>query len=131
MNTPNTTTKKDPEEYHFINYRLTNLEKNLSEAIKKLETEQQNYNTQIMQTLQKLQEGQNQSHETISKLEQRTTELEKNLTCLDKLKDAASKNSERNKHTNHRIDVIQRILLIVGTAAITAFMTALFALLTK
>lgn len=118
-------------DYRFLDYRLNQLELKLDEGLKKIENEQKNYNMQVMETLQHLQEGQTKAYETLAQLEQRTTALEQNNECIDKLKDAASKNTERIHHSTHRIDVIQKILFVVGTAAVGGFITALFSLLTK
>lgn len=118
-------------DYRFLDYRLNQLELKLGEGLKKIEEEQKEYNLQVMETLQRLQEGQNKTYETIAQLEQRTLNLEQRITCIDTLKKAANKNTERNKHLNHRVNVIQKILFVVGTAAITGFVTALFSLLTK
>jgi len=118
-------------DYRFLDYRLNQLELKLGEGLKKIEDEQKEYNLQVIETLQRLQEGQNKTYETIAQLEQRTLNLEQRITCIDTLKKAANKNTERNKHLNHRVNVIQKILFVVGAAAITGFVTALFSLLTK
>jgi uncharacterized FlgJ-related protein len=118
-------------DYRFLDYRLNQLELKLGEGLKKIEEEQKEYNLQVMETLQRLQEGQNKTYETIAQLEQRTLNLEQRITCIDNLKKAANKNTERNKHLNHRINVIQKILFMVGAAAVSGLGTALFALLMK
>ena len=118
-------------DYRFLDYRLNQLEFKLGEGLKKIEEEQKGYNVQVMETLQRLQEGQHKTYETIAQLKQRTTDLEQRMECIDKLKEAANKNTERNKHLTHRINVIQKILFVVGTAAAGGFITALFSLLTK
>ena len=118
-------------DYRFLDYRLNQLELKLGEGLKKIEDEQKEYNVQVIETLQRLQEGQHKTYETIAQLEQRTLNLEQRITCIDTLKKAANKNTERNKHLNHRVNVIQKILFVVGAAAITGFVTALFSLLTK
>ena len=123
--------KVDINDYRFLDYRLNQLENKLDIGLRKIEDEQKAYNLQVMTTLQKLQEGQNQTYETIAHLEQRQTNLEEKINCIDKLKDAASRNSERNKAINHRVDVIQKILIVVTTAAVSGFITALFTLLTQ
>lgn len=117
------------EDVRFLDYRLTQLENKLEKGLDTLEQEQRRYNIEVMKTLQSLQQGQSKTHETIAQLQQRQTHLEEKMKCIDKLKDAASKNTERNKHTNQRIDVIQKILILVGGAAISAVLGAIWSIL--
>lgn len=125
-NENNETTENDTR---FLDYRLTQLENKLEKGLDALEQEQRRYNIEVMKTLQSLQQGQSKTHETIAQLQQRQTHLEEKMKCIDKLKDAASKNTERNKHTNQRVDVIQKILILVGSASLTAVLGAAWSIL--
>ena len=81
-----------------------------------------------MKTLTNLQEGQNKTTENIAKLKQRIDNMDKQMKCLDKLKDTASKNTAKIKAANHRIDTVQKILFAVGGAAISALFTAIISI---
>ena len=78
-----------------------------------------------MKTLQTLQEGQHKTTENMAKVQQHIGDMEEKLKCIDKLKDVASKNTARITAVNHRVDVVQKILFAVATAAISALFTAL------
>jgi CHASE3 domain sensor protein len=81
-----------------------------------------------MKTLQTLQEGQNRTTENMAKVRQHIDDMEEKLKCIDKLKDVASKNTARITAVNHRVDVVQKILFAVATAAISALFTALISI---
>jgi CHASE3 domain sensor protein len=81
-----------------------------------------------MKTLQTLQEGQHKTTENMAQLQQHIQDMEEKLKCIDKLKDVASKNTARITAVNHRVDVVQKILFAVATAAISALFTALISI---
>lgn len=116
-------------DYKFIDYRLTQLENKLEKGLYNLEQEQRRYNTDVMKTLQTLQLGQSKTGEAMAKVQQRINTLEQNQHCIEKLKDAANKNITRIEATNHRIDVVQKILFAVGGAAVSALFAAAFSIL--
>lgn len=120
-------------DYRFLDYRLNQLENKIESGLGRIEEEQRQYNLQVLQTLQQLQDGQNKTYENIAKIKQRQKDMEEKLHCIDKLRDATSRNTERiknnNQSTNHRVDVIQRILFVVGGAAISALFTAIIAII--
>ena len=112
-------------DYRFLDYRLNQLELKLERGLEQIETEQRRYNIEVMKTLQTLQEGQNRTTENMAKIRQHIDDMEEKLKCIDKLKDVASKNTARITAVNHRVDVVQKILFAVATAAISALFTAL------
>lgn len=131
-----TTEEEHPfQDYRFLNYRLNQLELNLRKGIEKIETDNQTYNTQLMQTLQQLQTGQSKTYEAMAQIKQRQDNLEEKMACVESLKKNSIKHDERiknvNDNTNHRIDVIQKILFIVASTAIGAAVTAIFSVVVK
>lgn len=112
-------------DYRFLDYRLTQLENKLERGLEQIETEQRRYNLEVMQTLQQLQEGQNRTAEGMAKVRQRLDDMDEKIKAIDKLKESANKNTARIDSTNHRIDVVQKILFAVGGAAISALFTAI------
>ncbi|RAP45033.1 MAG: hypothetical protein BZ136_08515 [Methanosphaera sp. rholeuAM74] len=121
-------TTTPPNDYRFLDYRLTQLENKLERGLDTIEQEQRRYNLEVMKTLTNLQEGQNKTTENIAKLRQRIDNMDEQMKCLDKLKETANKNTAKIKATNHRIDVIQKILFAVGGAAISALFTAIISI---
>lgn len=112
-------------DYRFLDYRLTQLENKLERGLEQIETEQRRYNIEVMKTLQQLQEGQNKTYENMAKVRQRLDDMDEKIKAIDKLKESANKNTARIDSTNHRIDVVQKILFAVGGAAISALFTAI------
>jgi CHASE3 domain sensor protein len=130
---PTETTRKNNntttiEEYRFLDYRLNQLETKLERGLDNIEQDQRRYNIEVMKTLQTLQEGQNRTTENMAKVRQHIDDMEEKLKCIDKLKDVASKNTARITAVNHRVDVVQKILFAVATAAISALFTALISI---
>ena len=121
-----------PQDYRFLDYRITQLENKLDKGLNKLEHEQREYNLQVMNTLHQLQEGQQKTYENIAQIQQRQSDMEDKLRCIDKLREVTNRNSERiqnnNTATNHRIDVVQKILFAVGGAAVSALFAAAFSI---
>ena len=115
-------------DYRFLDYRLNQLELKLERGLEQIETEQRRYNIEVMKTLQTLQEGQHKTTENMAKVQQHIGDMEEKLKCIDKLKDVASKNTARITAVNHRVDVVQKILFAVATAAISALFTALISI---
>lgn len=115
-------------DYRFLDYRLNQLELKLERGLEQIETEQRRYNIEVMKTLQTLQEGQNRTTENMAKVRQHIDDMEEKLKCIDKLKEVASKNTARITAVNHRVDVVQKILFAVATAAISALFTALISI---
>jgi DNA repair exonuclease SbcCD ATPase subunit len=117
----------------FLDYRLTQLEQKLEKGLTTLEQEQNKYNLEILKTLQTLQDGQNKTTETLAQIKERQTNVEEKLKCIDKLKDITSKNSERIRNnyesTNHRIDIVQKILFAIGGAAVSALFAAILSII--
>ena len=116
------------DDYRFLDYRLNQLELKLERGLEQIETEQRRYNIEVMKTLQTLQEGQHKTTENMAKVQQHIDGIEEKLKCIDKLKDVASKNTARITAVNHRVDVVQKILFAVATAAISALFTALISI---
>ena len=133
--TKQTPNKEDPPhtDPRFLDYRLTQLEQKLEKGLTTIEQEQNKYNLEILKTLQTIQDGQNKTTETLAQIKERQTNVEEKLKCIDKLKDITSKNSERIRNnyesTNHRIDIVQKILFAIGGAAVSALFAAILSII--
>ena len=123
--------EKNDKDYRFFDYRLTQLEFKLDKGLTQIEEKQETYNIQVMQTLTTLQDGQNKQMERIAEMRQRQSSLEEKIGCIDELKKTSQANSDGVTHLDHRINVMQKIMFIVGGAAATSFIAALFTLLTR
>lgn len=128
----NSTTKNNDivaiNDYKFIDYRLTQLENKLEKGLSNLEQDHRRNTTEIMKTLQTLQLGQTKTGEAMAKMQQRINTLEQNQHSIEKIKDTSNKNITRIEATNHRIDVVQKILFAVGGAAVSALFAAAFSI---
>lgn len=126
--------KKDPSEeydYRFLDYRLTQLENNLRKGQEKLEVEQQNNYRELIQLLQAMQENNQEQTRQIVEVIQKQEALADKMKCLDKLKDAAVSHKEKINTLDHRLDVYKQIGFLIGGAAVSAFIMAIFNLITK
>lgn len=122
-------THNELEEQRFIDYRLDQLESNLRRGQEKLEQEYKEQNQQIMNTLTLMQEGQNQQNQTLAELNQRVHTLEDKNSCIDKLREIATKNTTEIKDVERRLDIYKHILLAVGTGAGVALLIDLIKLI--
>lgn len=113
----NEPTQDEIEQQRFIDYRLDQLELNLRKGQEKLEQEYKEQNQQIMKTLTIMQEGQNQQNRTLAELNTRVATLEDKNSCIDKLREIATKNTTEIKDVERRLDIYKHILLAVGTGA--------------
>ena len=130
--TQNSTTKNNDivaiNDYKFIDYRLTQLENKLEKGLSNLEQDHRRNTTEITKLLQTLQLGQSKTSEAMAKMQQRINTLEQNQHSIEKLKDTSNKNITLIEATNHRIDVVQKILFAVGGAAVSALFAAAFSI---
>ena len=108
------------EEYRFLEYRIDQLEKNITQSIQKNEEQQKNNYTEIMKMLQVMQEGNNKQNEQLISLNQRLNGVEEKLKCIEKLKEVATKNSTRITELERRIDVYKQVLFVIGTGVAVA-----------
>ena len=115
--------KQDPEkektinneDYRFLAYRLDQLEINLLKGQEKLEFEYKEQNKQIMQTLQVMQQGQNQQLKNITEVTQRVYAVEEKSKYIDKIKEATTSHAERIKELERRLDIYKVITIGIIT----------------
>ena len=107
--------KHKREEQRFLDYRINQLEHNLSQSIEKLEKQQKENNKEILQTLQIMQQGLNDNTKTLIELHERQQIIEEKAHCIDKIKEEATKNGEEKRALTDRLDIYKQILMIVGT----------------
>lgn len=111
------------KDYRFIDYRLDQLEQNLSKGQERLEKEYKEQNEQIMKTLQIMQEGQNQQNQTLTELKQRVVTLEEKRGAVDKLKEVAARDTTRITELERRLDlykvvIVGIVITVIGTVAV-------------
>lgn len=116
---------KNREEQRFIDYRLTQLEINLNKSLAKLEQERKQEYNLIQDSLKTLQEGINSQSRTLIELEQKEKALEEKLVCIDKLKEAATKNTTRVHNIERRLDIYKQVLIVVAGGVVVALLTEL------
>lgn len=116
---------KNREEQRFIDYRLTQLEINLNKSLTKLEQERKQDYTLLQDSLKALQEGINSQSRTLIELEQKEKALEEKLVCIDKLKEAATKNTTKVHNIERRLDIYKQVLIAVAGGVVIALLTEL------
>ena len=110
----------DEEEYRFMDYRLDQLEKNLERGIQKIEQEQRRNNTEVMKTLQTMQEGINDTTRTLIVHEGKLNSIEEKSKCLETLKKETTKQAQQIKTLYSRMATYRQILMGVGVTAVAA-----------
>ncbi len=115
-------TKETEQDYRFLDYRLQQLENNLLRGQEKLEQEQKQNYQELIKMLQILQEGNNKQNEQLVELSQKTQALEAKYTCVDKLKEAATKNTTRLNDIERRLEIYKQILFVVGTGVVISLL---------
>lgn len=108
------------EDYRFLTYRLDQLEINLLKGQEKLEFEYKEQNKQIMQTLQVMQQGQNQQLKNITEVTQRLYAIEEKSKGIDPLKEATTSHAERIKELERRLDIYKVITIGIITTLVGA-----------
>ena len=121
--------EKKIEEQRFLDYRINELEKNLTKGIEKLEREQKESNTEIMKSLNIMQQGLNENTKTLIELTQRQQIVEEKINCIDGLKEVATKHAEEIRNIKQRMEVYKQILMAVGTGVGIALLIDLIKLI--
>lgn len=121
--------KHKREEQRFLDYRINQLEHNLSQSIEKLEKQQKENNKEILQTLQIMQQGLNDNTKTLIELHERQQIIEEKVHRIDKLKEAATKHGEEIRALTDRLDIYKQILMIVGTGVAAALLIEIIKLI--
>ena len=131
--TTNTTTNTNnhAEDYRFFDYRLDQLENNLREGQLRIEQEYKASHNQVLETLRVMQENNNTQNRNIIELKEQTKNLEEKVHCIDKLKEVATIHKQRVDNIDRRLEIYKQILFIIGSVAVTSFLTALFELVMK
>lgn len=105
------------EEQRFIDYRMDQLEQNLTKGLEKLEKEQKESNIEIMKTLQVMQQGLNDNTKTLIELHERQQMIEEKIHCIERLKEVTTKHGEEIRSLTKRMEIYKQILMAVGTGA--------------
>lgn len=100
----------------FLEYRLDQLEKNLTKNLEKLEKENNQHNKEILQTLQIMQEGINEQNKTLIQHNTEIQQLKEEIDKLDgtqvKLKEA----KDRIHAIEDRLQIYQKVLITIAAA---------------
>ena len=116
-------------DYRFIDYRLDQLETNLRKGQEKLEQDFKAQNTQILQTLQLMQEGQNEQNKTLIELTQRVQTLEEKKPQIEHLKESSTENTTEIHELERRLDVYKQVLIGIGISVAAVVLVDLLKLI--
>lgn len=130
-NTITNSTRNQNDEYRFFDYRLDQLERNLREGQIRIEQEYKTSHEQVLDTLRAMQENNNIQNRNIIELKEQTKTLNEKIKCIDKLKEVATTHKQRIDNIDRRLEIYKQILFIIGSVAVTSFLTALFELVIK
>ena len=117
------------EAYKFIEYRLDQLEQNLRKGQEKLESDAKHNNEEIMHLLQQNNQTLLEQNKQLVELHQRQINVEEKVSCINKLREVATKNRTNIHEIERRLEVYKQILFVVGTGAALALITELIRIL--
>lgn len=116
-------------EYKFIEYRLDQLEQNLRKGQEKLEADAKQNNEEIMQLLQQNNQTLLEQNKQLVELQQRQINVEEKVSCINRLREVATKNRSNIHEIERRLEIYKQILFVVGTGAALALITELIRIL--
>ena len=128
----NENNEKEPtstEAYKFIEYRLDQLETNLRKGQEKLEADAKQNNEEIMQLLQQNNQTLLEQNKQLVELQQRQINVEEKVSCINRLREVATKNRSNIHEIERRLEIYKQILFVVGTGAALALITELIRIL--
>ena len=108
------------EGYKFIEYRLDQLEQNLRKGQEKLEADAKHNNEEIMHLLQQNNQTLLEQNKQLVELHQRQINVEEKVSCINKLREVATKNRTNIHEIERRLEIYKQILFVVGTGAALA-----------
>lgn len=117
------------DEYKFIEYRLDQLEQNLRKGQEKLEADAKHNNQEIMQLLQQNNQTLLEQNKQLVELQQRQINVEEKVSCINRLREVATKNRTNIHEIERRLEIYKQILFVVGTGAALALITELIRIL--
>ena len=117
------------EAYKFIEYRIDQLEQNLRKGQEKLEADAKHNNKEIMQLLQQNNQTLLEQNKQLVELHQRQINVEEKVSCINKLREVATKNRSNIHEIERRLEIYKQILFVVGTGAALALITELIRIL--
>ena len=117
------------EGYKFIEYRLDQLEQNLRKGQEKLEADAKHNNEEIMHLLQQNNQTLLEQNKQLVELHQRQINVEEKVSCINKLREVATKNRTNIHEIERRLEIYKQILFVVGTGAALALITELIRIL--
>lgn len=112
------------EEYKFIEYRLDQLEQNLRKGQEKLESDAKHNNEEIMHLLQQNNQTLLEQNKQLVELHQRQINVEEKVSCINRLREVATKNRTNIHEIERRLEVYKQILFVVGTGVAIALIKA-------
>lgn len=112
------------DEYKFIEYRLDQLEQNLRKGQEKLEADAKHNNEEIMHLLQQNNQTLLEQNKQLVELQQRQINVEEKVSCINRLREVATKNRTNIHEIERRLEVYKQILFVVGTGVAIALIKA-------
>ena len=117
------------EAYKFIEYRLDQLEQNLRKGQEKLESDAKHNNEEIMHLLQQNNQTLLEQNKQLVELHQRQINVEEKVSCINRLREVATKNRTNIHEIERRLEIYKQILFVVGTGAALSLITELIRIL--
>lgn len=117
------------DEYKFIEYRLDQLETNLRKGQEKLEADAKHNNKEIMQLLHQNNQTLLEQNKQLVELHQRQINVEEKVSCINRLREVATRNRANIHEIERRLEIYKQILFVVGTGAALALITELIRIL--
>ena len=108
------------ETYKFIEYRLDQLEQNLRKGQEKLEADAKHNNKEIMQLLQQNNQTLLEQNKQLVELQQRQINVEEKVSCINRLREVATKNRTNIHEIERRLEIYKQILFVIGTGVAIA-----------
>ena len=108
------------EAYKFIEYRLDQLETNLRKGQEKLEADAKHNNKEIMQLLHQNNQTLLEQNKQLVELQQRQINVEEKVSCINRLREVATKNRTNIHEIERRLEVYKQILFVIGTGVAIA-----------
>lgn len=112
------------DEYKFIEYRLDQLEQNLRKGQEKLESDAKHNNEEIMHLLQQNNQTLIEQNKQLVELQQRQINVEEKVSCINRLREVATKNRSNIHEIERRLEIYKQILFVVGTGVAIALIKA-------
>lgn len=107
-------------DYRFLDFRLDQLQEQITKGLTKLEQESQANNKEVIQILQTMQEGQNEQNKQLVELRQRQSNTEIQLKRLDAMREKIAEHSTDILNMERRLGIYQTVLIGVTISVVAS-----------